>query len=750
MRVAKHPALRHIKQDKWSSVHLATGKFKPGDWTKDDQRVIASLLPSDITTLGQKGVTVVLKVLFEQHLPTWKKFNWFSRFTHTDMPRALANAAVGKFCAFCGKTFPRKDVCSRCYTVNPEAAALSSRLAAENISKGWHSNDEEFKAAKGARVRATRAAWSEEKKAEVSRRLKAASSNVDFKARNDKARATNQERYGVDNPSQRADVQTLKRSNQRAEYGVDHPSQRPEIADKLSKAWLSKDKEFFKDRAARSSETYKKKTGFTHNMRNPGVVEKRGDAAFARWGFENPASSPEVRQKIQDKWESKYGYREIFASPETQRKIRATMVQRYGVENPMGHAPFIREIQQQRKNPIEYKGKTYYVDSSLEADCFVRLKNKYGAVYTQYDSRYPAELKWLPDFYLPRLKRYVEVKGVYTLFHANQGAAFLRNKKKAEAEGDGCEWMVCESGAWARLPKRWWLLKFTEISRYLAEKTHKPEAFIAEVARKVFKGIFHIVDGNFIRSAKLTVFCATLTQHNSDLVSPGFLSSQLTTDSTVVLWDYEWQSRRTAAKKYLLSRLGLSKFSVGARKTEVEMSKLTEDDARFFQANHLQGAPRRGLCVRLKYRDRVVAAMVFSPIQSIRGASSSAGEYELIRFATVGRIPGAASKLFSAFVSRHRPTRIISYSDRQHFQGGVYQVLGFKETGRSKPDYRTIWSFVDYATMPKQATKRSNLAKIEGFDASLSEAENLKLLGLPKIYDCGKVKWEWFNDAGSL
>jgi uncharacterized OB-fold protein len=745
MRIKYHPALKHLKQGRWASVHLATGKFKPSDWTTKDQKVIRSLLPEDLKTLNQKGVTKILDQLYATNVQTWKKFNWFARVCNADMPSAFKNAAESKFCAFCGQVFPRKDVCNACYSSDDQAVALSRELSAKRISQGWHKNNPDEKAKKGDKIRATRASWSQARKEEVRRTLVAASASVDKAQRLRKMEATNRRRYGVRNVSQSAEVQKNKRDHQLAKYGVAHHSQRPEIAEKMSRAWDQKTVQFYTERAAQSAATYKKRTGYTHNMRNPDLMEARIQKSLIDWGVENPASSPEVRDKINDTWESRYGYREIFASPEVRAKIRRTLIQRYGVENPMGHAPFIRQIQEQRKNPVRYKGETYYVDSSLEADCLVRLKDRYEEVYTQYDDRYPALLTWLPDFYLPAFDRYVEVKGVYTLLHANDGRALIRNREKAN---DDCEWMVKEAGHWTHLPKGWEDLKFTALSRYIAEKTHKPKDFVSDVCAKVFAKVDHHVEGNYIHCQSFSVFCANLVEHNSDVVGPRFVAeAQARYPNCVVVWDYEWNSSRTAVKKYLSSKLG-SKFVVGARSTEVSMSKLNDADTKFFQVNHLQGPPRRGVCVRLSYRGRVVAAMVFTSVQSVRGSVADPDVYELIRFATVGRVIGAASKLMSAFVKKYSPTRIISYSDAQHFDGRVYEVLGFRRVSRSKPDYRTVWSFVDYTTMSKQASKRSNLAKIEGFDADLSESQNLKLLGIPKIYDCGKVKWEWFGGAG--
>jgi hypothetical protein len=62
----------------------------------------------------------------------------------------------------------------------------------------------------------------------------------------------------------------------------------------------------------------------------------------------------------------------------------------------------------------------------------------------------------------------------------------------------------------------------------------------------------------------------------------------------------------------------------------------------------------------------------------------------------------------------------------------MYHALGFIKSKQTKPDY---------LVMPKQSSKRSNLSKFAVFNEKLSEAKNLKAMGIPKIYDAGKLKW---------
>ena len=108
------------------------------------------------------------------------------------------------------------------------------------------------------------------------------------------------------------------------------------------------------------------------------------------------------------------------------------------------------------------------------------------------------------------------------------------------------------------------------------------------------------------------------------------------------------------------------------------------------------------------------------------------------------RVVGGASRLFKACRAACPDAEIISYVDLDKFTGGVYEALGFTLEHALAPDYWSIWRGVpgwkEYVRRHKSATKRSNLAKLEGFDPALSEFENCKAMGLHFIFHSGRMK----------
>lgn len=109
----------------------------------------------------------------------------------------------------------------------------------------------------------------------------------------------------------------------------------------------------------------------------------------------------------------------------------------------------------------------------------------------------------------------------------------------------------------------------------------------------------------------------------------------------------------------------------------------------------------------LMYAGNLVAVMTFSKLKC--------DKWQLIRYCTIGSIPGAASRLLSAFLKDHNARSIISYSDNCIGSGKLYEKLGFQKQ-KTKIGY---W-YTDY----RQRFDRNLIA--DGYD---------------RIWDCGRVRW---------
>jgi hypothetical protein len=111
------------------------------------------------------------------------------------------------------------------------------------------------------------------------------------------------------------------------------------------------------------------------------------------------------------------------------------------------------------------------------------------------------------------------------------------------------------------------------------------------------------------------------------------------------------------------------------------------------------------------------------------------GGYNLSRFCNKinTNVVGGASKLLKNFLNTYNPTRIVSYADKDWSIGSLYYILGFENIGDNDPDYKYI---VENKRVHKSRYKKSKLK------TELTEEKATEKLGILKIYDCGKLKFE--------
>ena len=198
------------------------------------------------------------------------------------------------------------------------------------------------------------------------------------------------------------------------------------------------------------------------------------------------------------------------------------------------------------------------------------------------------------------------------------------------------------------------------------------------------------------------------------------------------IFENEWMddNKQNIWKSVIRHKLGLSK-KIYARKCKVSKieNKIAND---FIEKNHLQGKANCSLSYGLFYNDKLVQVATFGNPRYTNGY-----DYELIRLCSMNGycIIGGASKLLKMIKGS-----IISYANRRWSFGNVYDTIGFKLVGKSKPCYWYIKNNVVYHRSSFMKHKLKN--KLDNFDDSLTEVENCYNNGLRRIWDCGNLIYE--------
>lgn len=198
----------------------------------------------------------------------------------------------------------------------------------------------------------------------------------------------------------------------------------------------------------------------------------------------------------------------------------------------------------------------------------------------------------------------------------------------------------------------------------------------------------------------------------------------------------EWVNKADIVKSIICNHLGIHETTIYGRKTKViEISKKVAN--KFLDENHLQGHTiGTFLQLGLESDGELVSVMTFK---------RNRGNIELSRFVNKMnyKVIGSASKLFKYALTKITED-IVTYSDRRYFSGHVYEKLGFERVGETQPGY-FYFQKANERHDRHHFMKHKLKDKLDIFDPSLSEWENMKNNKWDRIWDCGHYKFIYKN-----
>jgi hypothetical protein len=201
------------------------------------------------------------------------------------------------------------------------------------------------------------------------------------------------------------------------------------------------------------------------------------------------------------------------------------------------------------------------------------------------------------------------------------------------------------------------------------------------------------------------------------------------------IYEDDWINKKNIIKSRILNILGKSNI-VYARKCKIKQTSYNETKF-FLDKNHLKGMANSNINFGLFYENKMVAIMTFAKLKKL-------GEFELLRFCNVlnTNVVGGASKLLKHFISQFTPTKLISYADRSwtaENKVSIYKKIGFCKVGKTKPNYFYVMNGIKKS---KFNFRKDVLIK-EGFDKNKTEHEIMVGRGIYRIYDSGRLKFEY-------
>jgi hypothetical protein len=407
---------------------------------------------------------------------------------------------------------------------------------------------------------------------------------------------------------------------------------------------------------------------------NDEYVLKRKNNNLEKYGVENVFSSKDIKEKIKKTNLEKYGVDHILKSDVFKEKIKKTNLEKYGTEYPI-QSDIIRTKFQIANNPNYIK---YLSDGVSLFRCDITGEHDFEIKTENYMGRYR---------YKTPLCTICNPIGDSQSIKENELYDYIAGIYKGEiiqSYRDGLEIDIY-------LPEFKLGFEFNGIYWHSEEMRGKN---------------YHYDKTNYFNDKGIRV---------------------------IHIWEDDWVYKNDIVKSQIMNWLGLTSNKIYARKCDVRVINDPKIVRKFLNDNHIQGYVISVFKLGLYHNDYLVGMMIFDHNEGRKKMCDD--EWNLARFCNkLGtNVIGGASKLMKYFIVHYRPSRIISYADRDWSSGALYYKLGFNLVSTSKPDYKYV---VGSLRVHKSRYKKNNL------NTKLTEKQEMWKRNISRIYDCGKMKFE--------
>lgn len=564
------------------------------------------------------------------------------------------------------------------------------------------------------------------------------------------------DKYGVDNPFKLQEFRDKSKETCIQRYGVEYASQSEKFRQSVSKTWSDKTEEELETINFKRIQTTREKYGVDYACQNLEVLaklihslvdksdeekqdirQKTEQTCLNKYGTKSPAENEDVKEKIQKTIYSKYGVNSLFELPEFREYLKYWCLENYGVENPFQS----KEIREKGKQTSIRKYGTEYPMQSKEMRKRVSESKIRSYANTIEDPVYRQN-------YLDFMNDPVEY--VHNHFDSVPTYSDLYHSL-----GDRLN-----SGIYSKVPKELGMVQPTssamedEVEKYIKSLD---ESIV--IIRRDHDIISPYELDLYLPQYRIAIECNPTYTHNSSLPSYSnekpldYMYHKMKTDlceSKGVflfhIFGYEWNHKQEIIKSMIRNLLCKNENRYYAR--NLSIVKLSSLECReFLGSNHRQGSVNSSIRLGLRTKDnKLVSVMTFGKMRSTIGRSDSNHDYELVRFCNTKNttVVGGASKLFRYFLKNYRFNNIVSFSDRSHTRGNLYETLGFIKENESSPNY--VWvnmkndTWYNRVTCQKQNLR--NLFKEPELDMkNQTEKQIMVSHGYVQVYDSGIIKW---------
>jgi hypothetical protein len=487
------------------------------------------------------------------------------------------------------------------------------------------------------------------------------------------------------------------------------------------------------------------------------LLDKARASNLKKYGVKNPMELEDFKDKIKTTNLKKYGKSSYLATKECKEKAKKKALELYGVDH------FSRSE--------ELKIKSKETSIRRYGDLFQKTKRWKDKVKKVCIERYGVESVSMSDEFKAKKEKTMMEKygGKSALCHpefkekakrtlmknygvesALQSPAIMKKMKKTCMERYGSEHAMSNSEIKTKSIQ-------TKLDKYgtLIPKTGKTQTEVTKWLNSMgfkFTNDVSILEGKeldlYDPSQKLAIEYCGLYWHNENSLSPRCRSyhhfkwkrCKEKGIQLLTIFDDEWNYRNEVCRSLILSKLGMFQEKIQARKCKVkQISK--KEMAEFCEKYHLQGANKLSkVCFGLFHNDGLVGVMDLG--RHHRRKEKDAVVLTRLCFKSDTQVVGGSGKLFKACVdwcNENGICKIVSWSDNRYSDGTVYEKLGFERKEDLPPDYQ----YVDMKNPKRRISKQSQSKKQSQCPENMTELEWANSRSLSRIWDCGKVRWEF-------
>lgn len=432
---------------------------------------------------------------------------------------------------------------------------------------------------------------------------------------------------------------------------------------------------------------------------------------------------------------AKYGKEVAFTSPQVQALYKANMIKKHGVSNPFSLKSSHDKAKKTnlKKYGVEFHAQTVDARSSVSKRIKGRVLDRTSFVNIKWDKilNYCNITELEPLF----TKEYLDENKVRHEFGNKFRFKCLKCEEITEVSLSGGYLPTCKCSNY----KGYSLIE-EEIYRFLLDHFEKDEICLNR--RDLIKNRMEI--DIYIPSNNFAIEVNGIYWHSESLGKYKNYHLDKTKQcnmggiNLLHILDHEWLFKKPIVQSIILSKLGLIKNKIFARKCIIKSVIDTKIIRSFLDSNHIQGYTHASTSLGLYYKDELVSLMTFSKNRFAKNSN----EIELVRFCNKlnTSVVGGASKLFKHFQKTNK-LPVISFADRRFSLGKLYPILGFMFDKFTDPSY-FYWK--NNKILNRMSCQKHKLSKLlEKFDPNKTEYQNMLDNGYKRVWDCGNYKFTY-------